>query len=111
MDRIFCDDCGHESTAHLDGCTVRSCTCRALVKRSHAPTPRRDIGTCKECRFFAQDSKDRRLPAPAMRMMLGTCRRYAPDGPSLLGEEWRSTEWPIVRNEDWCGEFERRDPK
>lgn len=49
---------------------------------------RRDIGTCKQCRFFAQDSGDRRLPAPAMQMMLGTCRRYAPDGASLLGEEW-----------------------
>jgi len=71
----------------------------------------REMGTCGECRFFADDHEDRRLPAPGMRMILGTCRRYAPNGNSASGGKWESTEWPIVRRKDWCGEFEQRDPK
>lgn len=106
MDRIFCDDCGHESTAHVDGCTVRSCSCRALVKRSQAPTPRRDIGTCKECRFLSEP--DSRI-APPIRSAVGLCRRNAPAVDRLGADDAEWCMWPIVRHNDWCGEFERRD--
>lgn len=102
MDRIFCDDCGHESTAHMDGCTVRSCMCRALVKRSQVPTPRRDIGTCKECRFLGQANY--KVALHSNRGELGACQRRAP-------AQHEYGPWPIVRNDWWCGEFERRELK
>ena len=98
MDRIFCDDCGHESTAHVDGCIVSGCSCRALVKRSQAPTSRRGIGTCRECRFL-DDSRITPLG-------VGLCRRNAP---AVGAEDEKWCAWPTVRHCDWCGEFERSD--
>lgn len=106
-DRIFCDDCGHEASWHVDGCTARGCTCRALVKRSQAPTPRRDIGTCKECRFMGE--ADFRVANQSNRAELGTCRRRAPVEHGHMDVD--ITAWPIVRKDWFCGEFERRDPK
>jgi len=105
MERIFCEDCGHEASWHNDGCTVRGCHCKALVNRGHAPTPRQDTGTCKECRFMGE--ADFRVALQSNRGELGTCQRRAPvqHGRDDYGP------WPIVRTDWFCGEFERRDPK
>lgn len=109
MDRIFCDGCGHEATWHRDGCIVNGCSCRALVKRSHPPTPQRDIGTCKECRFLGEP--DYRVAQQSNRAELGCCRRRSPveHGHVDMDKGPVISAWPIVRKDWFCGEFERKD--
>lgn len=36
------------------------------------------------------------------------CRRYAPR--PVAGDEPAGISWPLVRPEDWCGEFLEREP-
>ena len=60
------------------------------------------IAICVNCRFH--DPKG---------SVLCYCRRHAPKY-SDLNPHTGASDWPIVRNNDWCGEFEpyhHRPPK
>lgn len=58
---------------------------------------------CTECKYFVQASPDEGT---------GECHRHAPrPGPhpkmQIEGKDlWADTQWPKVRAEAWCGEFE-----
>lgn len=47
--------------------------------------------TCEKCCFYA--------PARGEQPQEGECRRRAPE------RNWRVAEWPVVRKDDFCGEF------
>lgn len=57
---------------------------------------------CRECRFYHGSN---RLPE-------GFCRRFPPSVMIQRNECedcWEAkSEYPIVRNKDWCGEFRRK---
>jgi len=55
---------------------------------------------CKMCKFFNEVSE-----------LLGECRIYAPRPSSAVfspvdSRLFQNSEWPRVKNEDYCGEFE-----
>lgn len=56
-----------------------------------------DHADCASCRY---------AQAGVVHARKGTtywCRRYAPrPGVEILARQW---DWPIVKAEDWCGEF------
>lgn len=59
--------------------------------------------TCKNCRFSSLESGDD----------AGQCLRYAPSagklGPfEITVEVGPFYQWPWVRDDDWCGEWEAR---
>lgn len=61
------------------------------------------IGECKGCRYFKPNQKQQGRE--------GECRRYAPrphaDSDDLLGTFF--VAFPVVFDDDWCGEFAERD--
>jgi hypothetical protein len=56
--------------------------------------------TCKECRFY-----DKYIHLSKR----GTCCRYPPVPTGRDYEGDLETEWPIVHEDDWCGEFVSKD--
>jgi len=74
---------------------------RALVW-IHEPKQRGQVSLCSECKFFVPD-----LPAGDV----GDCRRYPP-GAYIEGDfevTWTKYEFPDVRSDDWCGEFQPKE--
>lgn len=70
---------------------------------------------CDECRFYRDGLSS--MSSVRYRNGLGECRRNAPRGPVKLA--WGRTDnddlhvvtltpFPVVPNDDWCGEFEKR---
>lgn len=74
--------------------------------------PPNRLGLCTACSFFDADVNPDATHA-------GLCRRYAPT-PGIMGHaQARSAEdvnlakfaaWPIVGDQDWCGEWVGGDP-
>jgi hypothetical protein len=64
-------------------------------------------GGCKGCGLFV--AKSQRLQEMADgKGEVGECRRYPPSRSRFVGNiEWQDV-WPIVRRDDWCGEWRRR---
>jgi len=54
-------------------------------------------GFCRYCRFFSPEP-----PRAGEKVKFGRCHRYAP-GPCT--DMSRHGYWPLVRIDDWCGEF------
>lgn len=52
--------------------------------------------SCDQCMYFLQELDER----------YGECRRYAPR--TVLTIDQTETWWPVVKDEDWCGEYLRR---
>lgn len=52
---------------------------------------------CGTCRYFET------VPLYS----IGACRRYAPTT-FMIGSS-KVTEWPTVKQNDWCGEYELRN--
>ena len=63
---------------------------------------------CETCRFFSDSEEEPRLSADDRSVNFGICRRRPPvpnhgyDGDDALGS------FPIVVDEDWCGEWETK---
>jgi len=55
-----------------------------------------DKERCKLCRYFDVTSKE--------------CRRYAPRHLSGIGTGYSNEKWPVVTEDDWCGEFVPKYP-
>lgn len=63
---------------------------------------RRDRGrNCGTCDYW-QPRPEHRQPAGSKKQ-IGECRRRAPINPTLPGEVGC---WPVMVNEQWCGEYE-----
>lgn len=62
---------------------------------------------CQDCEFWVEGvNKD---------TTIGRCRRYAPMAifeyqAAQLNVDFRSTEWPITKGSDLCGDFKERPP-
>lgn len=59
--------------------------------------PAADPETCASCRFFLlSEPKDE----------AGYCRRFPPT--LIVVNDEPSTAFPVVRHDEWCGEFKRK---
>ena len=52
--------------------------------------------TCSECKFYDEKTSRKDAENSSLVHAKGQCRRYAPQ----IGT------WPMVRSDDWCGEYE-----
>ena len=59
--------------------------------------------TCENCAWFREDHE-----VDAASFTLGFCHRKAPVPATVVeaDEEARQAEWPYVRSDDFCGEFQ-----
>jgi hypothetical protein len=60
-------------------------------------------GDCKTCLYFDLD---------VVRKDVGVCRRHAPHPRRVIfdaNDEYvaHDADWPIVNQDDWCGDFKR----
>lgn len=72
----------------------------ARVLKTWAPKNPLDVRTCEFCRFYDQ-SACKRYP-PARVYIPGVRPESGPDAPPVADV----TVWPVVRVDNWCGEFE-----
>ena len=62
---------------------------------------------CKNCKFFTFDFVEQYVTTREEDKRF-QCRRFAPRMLSGSGEGWSNQLFPVVREDDWCGEFEMR---
>lgn len=68
-----------------------------------------DHGRCQDCRFFEPITSQGLV---AQKANTGRCRRNAPLPVYLSGVmavRRDADHWPLVRPDDWCGEFRSVD--
>lgn len=65
---------------------------------------------CKNCRFFTFDFVEQYVTTGENNKRF-QCRRFAPRMFSGSGEGWSNQLFPVIREEDWCGEFEFQKAK
>jgi len=64
---------------------------------------------CKTCRFFSGKKDDPRLSLDEINFLQGVCRRHAPI--PYQGEEDELCSFPLVMDEDWCGDWQGKGGK
>lgn len=67
--------------------------------------------SCSECRFYQQRMYWEQENAGRVKVVKGSygwCHRYAPK-PALSPVD--NIYWPVVKDDDWCGEFESKTNK
>ena len=69
---------------------------------------RREQQKCEYCEFYAEGEAMGSNPGDDSD---GACRRYAPRGTVRTDIGLSDYYWPIVKETDWCGEFERFTPE
>ena len=70
-----------------------------IFERIFMKTEDRHIKTCSECKFF--DSRGKGSGS--------ICRRHAPSTVRYAHSPY--IEWPVVKDDDWCGEFKHKKYK
>lgn len=58
---------------------------------------------CETCRFWQKHSLARAV-------VFGLCRIRSPQLALDISHHNSVTKWPMTRNDDWCGEFEAKEP-
>jgi hypothetical protein len=84
LDKMFTADALHQRRRLVDVTKIR-------------PTPK----ICERCRFWQAWANAPRDDDPT-KPMVGDCRRGRP---SITGDRRYGDKWPMVRFDDWCGEW------